>query len=168
MLSDGVAHSHIIYMLAEKLQVKSYLELGVYDGQTIGQVATIVPYCVGVDIKPFGPIANVLAFVESTDTFIRVNLKTTFDMVFIDADHSYEAVKRDFWGVFTHVKNDGIILLHDTYPESESYTSTGYCGDSYKFAQELHEHKDILESMTLPYSPGLTIVRKRTKQIPWI
>ncbi len=36
------------------------------------------------------------------------------DLLFIDGDHRYEAVKRDFDDWFSHVKKGGFILLHDS------------------------------------------------------
>jgi hypothetical protein len=37
------------------------------------------------------------------------------DVLFIDADHSYEGVKRDFNAWFNKVSLNGVIILHDTY-----------------------------------------------------
>lgn len=36
-----------------------------------------------------------------------------FDILFIDGDHSYEGVKRDFESGLRLVKQDGLILFHD-------------------------------------------------------
>ena len=38
------------------------------------------------------------------------------DMVFIDADHSYEAVKQDWDDWSPHVVPGGVIALHDSFP----------------------------------------------------
>ncbi len=37
----------------------------------------------------------------------------TFDFAFIDGDHSYDGVKKDFDKVFPRMKKDGIISFHD-------------------------------------------------------
>jgi len=37
------------------------------------------------------------------------------DVLFIDADHSYVGVKKDFTAWFPKVKDNGIILFHDTF-----------------------------------------------------
>jgi hypothetical protein len=39
-----------------------------------------------------------------------------FDLVFIDADHSYEAVKRDWRDWTPKLKIGGLIALHDSRP----------------------------------------------------
>ena len=36
-----------------------------------------------------------------------------FDMILIDADHSYEGVKTDLYNYFSKLKLDGILVLHD-------------------------------------------------------
>jgi len=41
-----------------------------------------------------------------------------FGFVFIDADHSYEAVKHDFLTYSRYVKKDGMVGFHDTNQES--------------------------------------------------
>lgn len=47
--------------------------------------------------------------------------ENTFDFVFIDADHSYEAVKQDLYAWFPKVRSGGIIAGHD-YFESPKKT----------------------------------------------
>lgn len=42
------------------------------------------------------------------------DLNVTFDLVFIDGDHTYEGVAADTMLVLTHVKPGGWILYHDT------------------------------------------------------
>lgn len=71
---------------------------------------------------------------NSFDTYTQVARKyDKFDFLFIDGDHKYEAVKRDFELYAPLVKKGGIIVLHDVAlkdnPEVEVY----------KFWQELTE-----------------------------
>jgi hypothetical protein len=58
-----------------------------------------------------------------------------------------------------------LVCFHDSNPELESDTAPGFCGDSWKFAKELTRDKRY-ECVTLPYHPGLTIVRKRSQWGP--
>ena len=96
----------------------------------------------------------------------NANLK--IDMLFIDADHSKESVLDDFKAYFDLVTVDGIILLHDSYPANEQDALPGYCGDCYKAIEELSKNTEAYEMMTIPVPPGLTLCRKRKKQVAWI
>ena len=46
------------------------------------------------------------------------------DLLFIDGDHSYEGVKKDFEIYQSFVANNGIIAFHDIVPDS--FSRTGY------------------------------------------
>lgn len=46
-------------------------------------------------------------------------------MLFIDADHSKEAVLQDFRGFFPFVAPYGLILLHDSHPGKEGMMHPG-------------------------------------------
>jgi len=46
------------------------------------------------------------------------------DMLFIDGDHSYEAVKKDFTHHWNSLKDDGVCLAHD-YGIEETYRCIG-------------------------------------------
>ena len=88
------------------------------------------------------------------------SLTGPFDFVFIDADHSEKAVSKDFYGIYEYVSPDGLIILHDTNPETREDTEPGFCGDAWRFAQHLVAVP--YEAVTLPFHPGLTIIRKRS------
>lgn len=89
-------------------------------------------------------------------------------MLFIDADHKKESVLKDFYNYFPFIKEDGIIFLHDGYPKNIEYTKDGYCSNCYEAIFELSKNTTDYEMVTIPLHPGLTICRKRKKQIPWI
>ena len=54
----------------------------------------------------------------STTGFLDSLPKETLDAVYIDADHSYEAVKSDLFHCYDKVKSSGLIMGHD-YDRSE-------------------------------------------------
>jgi predicted O-methyltransferase YrrM len=82
-------------------------------------------------------------------------------MAFIDADHCYESALTDFENVYKRIAPGGIIILHDTDPESNHLFDFRYCGDSYKIVQYLENYPDI-NCITLPLTEaGLTIVTKK-------
>ena len=41
------------------------------------------------------------------------------------------------------IRDDGIILLHDTYPPSDKYKTPNYCWDAYRIIEDLKKDKSI-------------------------
>ena len=107
--------------------------------------------------------------------FIRQDIK--IDFLFIDGDHSYEGVKKDFELYSSIVNDNGIIVIHDTdsnYEESlivsEDAKKDHYRFDGpSKFIKELEKNQSynlinlfnfrILS--TKPTSSGVTLINKR-------
>jgi hypothetical protein len=107
--------------------------------------------------------------------FIRQDIK--IDFLFIDGDHSYEGVKKDFELYSSIVNDNGIIVIHDTdsnYEESlivsEDAKKDHYRFDGpSKFIKELEKNPSynlinlfnfrILS--TKPTSSGVTLINKR-------
>jgi hypothetical protein len=120
-------------------------------------------------------------FIKSTsvdafyDFFIRQDIK--IDFLFIDGDHSYEGVKKDFELYSTILSEKGIIMLHDTDGEYEEtfIVSEDAKKDHYRFdgpsklVKELQDNSEwnlislhnfrIL--MDKPSSSGITIINRK-------
>jgi hypothetical protein len=120
-------------------------------------------------------------FIKSTsvdafyDFFIRQDIK--IDFLFIDGDHSYEGVKKDFELYSTILSEKGIIMLHDTDGEYEEtfIVSEDAKKDHYRFdgpsklVKELQDNPEwnlinlfnfrIL--MDKPSSSGITIINRK-------
>lgn len=154
-------HSDLIIQLVKSVNCQTYLELGIYDGSTLARVGQYVPRVIGVDIKDLRINKQIGEFHLSTTQDYLKNLTEKMDVVFIDADHSFESVKNDFNSVLPFVNEFGIIILHDTDPISEKYLDKGYCGDSYKMIDWLKAEYPELDVLTLPISEaGLTIIKR--------
>jgi len=98
---------------------------------------------------------------KSDDFFKEVNF-SPIALGFIDGDHRYEYVKRDFDNLLPLMTDNGFIFIHDMYPPSEEYLSEHRCGDGYKLRQELERRTDV-DIFTFPFGAmgvGLTMVRK--------
>lgn len=153
-----INHTQIIYNIAAAAQYQSYLELGLYNGETIELVNSVVPNCVGVDINIVNINCNF--FHGNTNDFFKQNTQT-FDMIFIDADHTYESVKIDFQNALNILNTNGVIILHDTDPVSKQYLQPGYCGDAYKIINNIEQTKE-LNIVTIPVQEaGLSIVNRK-------
>jgi len=83
-------------------------------------------------------------------------------LAFIDGDHVYEQVKKDFMHTFNYVVHDGVIFLHDTYPPDDSWKVPQRCGTVYKLREELEDWPNI-QMFTFKRSAfdvGLTMIQK--------
>ena len=141
-------HSDFIEYIFSSFGFKSYLELGLYHGETILKVKKHADVVVGVDM-----VDNKIEGIEfnhmTTEEFFKTNTKT-FDVIFIDANHD-----------FLSVRYDGIIFLHDTDPEREELLQSGYCSDCYKITEYIARLEQLTQ-ITLPIAEaGLTMVRRR-------
>lgn len=120
-------------------------------------------------------------FIKSTseeayyDFFVRQDIK--IDILFIDGDHSYEGIKKDFELYCNILSDNGIIIIHDTdadyeetllISEDTKETHHRFNGPS-KFVKELESNNKwnlinlfnfrILN--TKPSSSGITVVNRR-------
>jgi hypothetical protein len=80
----------------------------------------------------------------------------SIDFLFIDANHDYEYVVRDFNNAVDHATN--WILIHDMIPKSAKFTQSKYCSDSFRVLQYLITETNF-EIYTMDNNFGLTFVK---------
>lgn len=167
-------HEDFIVHLAKIIKPKVYVELGLYQCKLFNRIVPFADQLIGVEMKPelekfMIKDPKALFKAMTTDEYAKELKKhpIQIDMMFIDADHSEKSVEKDFKQFFPFIAPHGLILLHDGHPKNEEYTCSGYCGDGYKAIEKLSHHTDHYEMMTIPVHPGLTICRKRKKQLKW-
>lgn len=107
---------------------------------------------------------HILKFMSSFD------FEDEFDddpiLVFIDANHDYDFVSRDFWFFYEKLLPGGFIFMHDTLPPTEKHLNHGACSDAYKLRRELEANPDI-EVFTWNHTIcnyGLTMVTKKYRE----
>jgi len=156
----------IYYLLKHAIKVdkspfNSFLELGATKGSVSNNLADIFNLVESVDIVPEATTSTKIKFYNmTTDEYFKQNTNT-FDSIFIDADHEYNQVLKDFRNSLNILNSGGIIFLHDTDPVEESFTRPNLCGDSWKVIDIIEEEYD-LDLITLPIAyPGLTIVQRK-------
>lgn len=111
-----------------------------------------------------------IAYHGISDNFFKDLLFPPIGFAFIDGEHHYEYVKRDFENIFKLLVPNGVICLHDTYPYSEELVLGDYCADSYKMRQELEKDSRVdtfTFTKTVACDVGLTIVRKKPTERPY-
>ena len=176
MLSNVVLnwHEDFIVHLASLVRPKVYVELGLYHCALFNRIVPFSEQSIGVDISAEAgnymlQSPNTRFFKGTTQEFakeVEAN-PLQIDMLFIDADHSKEAVLQDFRDFLPYVAPHGLILLHDTHPGNLQMMQPEWCGTAYLAIEELLRETGSYELMTIPVSPGLTICRKRQVQLSW-
>jgi hypothetical protein len=101
---------------------KSYLELGLGNGRNFDGVLAVDK--TSVDINGRG------TFTGTTDEFFESLTHEEWDVIFIDANHEYHYVLRDYNNSVVRCRE--WIAIHDLIPPSEKYVSARFCGDGYK------------------------------------
>lgn len=125
--------------LLKKYNKKSYLELGVWMGHTWSLVNCEKK--VGVDLNPLFQPTDGEIQVKSTDQYFEeLDKNYFFDLIFIDAWHEKNQVKKDFINSFNHLNKDGIIVMHDINPMSIEGTSIRAHGDCFELWLFLNEN----------------------------
>ena len=175
---DKDAHALVIYAIAKGLSdanaLDNYLEIGVSRGATFNLVAPLVKkiaYAVDKDPKCYRYIDGNknLSWHRLTSTnFFKLNRNILFGLIFIDATHTHSKSLRDFILAADQLNDNGLILMHDTYPQSEKYTTSKHSGNVFKaiiYLRKNFYHK--YEIVTLPFYSGITIIRKAHKHIMW-
>lgn len=167
-------HTDFFKNIFSYLKPENYLELGVRDGINFVTLSKFCKKSTGVDICParFMLEDNMNYYNTSTDNyFALLDKNEQFDAVFIDADHSHEQSLKDFLNVKDRIIDDGFIFLHDTYPYDSMMFDVSLCNDVYKTALYIKQNFcNEFECLTLPFNPGVTIVKKikNNKQLIYI
>lgn len=167
-------HEDFIVHLASLIRPKVYVELGLFQCALFNRIIPFAEQLIGVDITPesgnYMQSSPKTRFVNATTQEFARELEVyplKIDMLFIDADHSKEAVLQDFQAFFPYVAPHGLILLHDTHPKDEEMMQPGLSGTACQTLEILARDTREYELMTIPVSPGLTICRKRQVQLSW-
>ena len=158
---EGFGHRFLIREIVRLTGCQTYLELGTYDGTTFEYIFPQVKRGICVDIVDIRRSKLGEFYKMTTDEFFT-KFQDGVDVVFIDADHKFESVNKDFENSLKLLNKYGIIILHDTDPISLQYTDPGYCGDSYKMVEYIEKEHPELNILTIPVTDtGISIVSRK-------
>ena len=146
-------HTHIVINNIKNMPSKKYLELGISDNYTFKSVTAVLKYSVDINGKA--------TFTGTTDEFFKgLNSEVRFDVIYIDANHDYDYVIRDF-NNSVDVCNEWI-LIHDMIPPNFEETAQNKCSDSYKLLYYFIENNFDVYPMDANF--GLTLVRMPSRK----
>jgi predicted O-methyltransferase YrrM len=126
---EGKANrKHFLRHLIEKNNFKTMAEVGVRDGRTtfylLDHCPNLIIYAIDMSIKEFynKEIANryknrLIAIEAKSEVAADRIADNSLDLVFIDANHSYDYVKKDIIKYTPKLKESGMLTGHDIdYP----------------------------------------------------
>ncbi len=123
----------LLRALAKRYEVKDYFEIGTWRGESVANMAQVVPHCASFNlpkeeiVKLTGnqqyaelhgffskDLRNVEHLYGDSLTFNFGPHLGKYDMIFVDGDHHYESVKKDTETAFELLKGErSIIVWHD-------------------------------------------------------
>ena len=187
-MSNEVVRQELIQRSIDQLSARSYLEIGVDQGQSFCKVN--VPLKVGVD--PVAPTPAVVREIKkpnasyeamTSDAFFasvaRQRLPNGIDVAFVDGLHTYAQSYRDICNCLELLNPGGVILVHDCLPASadearvaDSYedaarlSSPGWnhqwTGDGWKAITALRVRHQDVEAAVLDCDHGVGVVHRGT------
>lgn len=141
----------------------TYLEIGVRNPQ---DMLNHVQCAVRKSVDP-DPEANA-DFVQTSDEFFEGN-RETFDVIFIDGNHTGEQVERDILNSLKYLSANGVVLLHDMNPPTIFHARRDYIvgekvpswnGTSWKGYAAIRKARSDLTMHVVDTDWGVGIVRK--------
>lgn len=154
--------TQIIQSLIDKINAKSYLEIGVNDGDNFNEIT--IDHKIGID--PWPQSAAKLK-IKSDDFFL--NNKEMFDIIFIDGLHNSYQVSRDIENSLKVLNQKGYIICHDMLPTTyemqlSSPTKGGWTGDGWKSWVAIREKYDHVVMRVVDTDNGCGIINFGSQQ----
>lgn len=168
----GDDYLHVLRCVHNYLQPQTYLEIGVFKGDTL-KLAAPSTRVLGIDPAPQledAPGANIRIFANTSDDFFaRHDPIVEFDnervdMALIDGMHRFEFALRDFMNIERSCHSRSVIFVHDCYPLDEpssqrDQTPNFWSGDVWRMLILLLKYRPDLSIHTVAAEPtGLGLI----------
>lgn len=150
----------IINYLIQRFHYKTYLEIGIANGECFNNIN--IQYKDGVD-----PVSSIFTkFTMTSDEFFKqLDTHKKYDIIFIDGLHHDYQVYTDIINSLNHLSDNGMILCHDMNPPveicQEKDMRVGYWnGDCWKAFAQLRSEQSDLEMYTIDTDWGIGIIQR--------
>jgi hypothetical protein len=129
LLEIGVFKGDFLEYLVNLNKSGSIDAVDLFEGETCSGDANgnnVVHYNVGLSylelIKKYKYNSNVRIYKSNSISFLENQDDSTYDVIYIDGDHSYNGVKNDLINSYRAIKNGGYIMGHDYEMNMEKAT----------------------------------------------
>lgn len=102
----------------------------------------------------FGLAEFIRVHLMKSDEYFIKNKKRTWDYIYLDGDHSYAGVRRDYAYAWRHAAHGGYVALHDIYTQNAGGLTYGVHTLWKEIASQTHA------AIEFPGPNGLGLVRK--------
>lgn len=148
----------LINHIVRKNRAKSYLEIGVWNGENFQQISC--RHKIGVDPDPSSPATLNI----TSDEFFAKN-NETFDIIFIDGLHHADQVEKDILNSLKILNDGGTIICHDMSPAEEAHQVIPFNGgiwngDCWRAFVSLRQKRNDLIMYTVDTDYGCAIIKK--------
>lgn len=134
------------------------LEVGAYDG---GSSISLSHFCdnlitidgnipIRFDVDRIKKITNyegisANSFHNETINYVKNFSPNGYDLIFIDGDHTYDGVKKDFDNYFPMLNKNGVMFFHDIVDSEYHRESNCYVSKMWQEIKNNFEHIEILD-----------------------
>lgn len=159
---------NIIQKLIDKNKSKSYLEIGIGDGEVFESIKcekkTSVDPCISDGSEMVSP-----TFKLRSDDFFKQN-KYKFDAIFIDGLHEADQVERDIYNSLEVLNEGGFIVCHDMNPTSENMQKVPqvqgeWTGDCWKAWVRIRSKEKNLNMLVVNTDYGCGVIERGAQDI---
>lgn len=168
-IKSDVLSYHILNYIIQKNKFSSYLEIGVYNGDTIKKIEIL--HKDGVDPGHEGRMSEFVNYRMTSDEFFNsIKEEKKYDIIFIDGLHHCDQVDRDIQNSIRHLNCGGYILLHDCNPPEKELQlvprQTSYWnGDVWKSIVKLRCSAENLEISVVDTDWGVGVIKTGNQDI---
>lgn len=137
----------VLQMIVDK-KYKSLLEIGAYSGGCTYAYSQLCEKVVSVDLQHRGKEKYDNVFYiwgdSHSETIIeKIKSQGKYDVIFIDGDHTYEGVKKDFELTKDFLNEGGIICFHDIWQSQECIRQNCHVYKLWDELKKKHYHIEL-------------------------
>lgn len=147
----------LLNILNEKdIKFNNCLEIGAYDGGSSISLAHFSENLLTIDgnsplrfdVNPIKEITNYMgisanSFHENTIEIIKKFSTKGYDLIFIDGDHTYEGVKKDYKNCLPLLNKGGIMFFHDIVDSEYHRSANCYVSKFWDEIKNIHKTLEI-------------------------
>ncbi len=181
----------LIKALMKQKGLKSYLEIGVFNGHVFFRVKSLFKVAIDPEFR-FDSLRKLgKTFINPYNIFNRYYQKTSDDFFYndaaalfskkkigialVDGMHQYDFALRDVENILNYLADDGVIIMHDCNPATASAgrnfdewqqqgMSGQWNGDVWKVIVHLQSLRNDVNAFVLDCDYGLGVITKRAPE----